>query len=89
MLFTIANNDERLSTYNSISGIVPKTMESNIKNICTDSVVKEYQKKLKCPKVIYECTKLTVYGTEYKPEQFGSSLSLPCNYPSNILILFK
>lgn len=79
VLFTLASNDERLSTYNSIGGIVPKTMESNIKNICTDLVVKEYVKKLKSPKVIYECTKLTVHGTEYKPEQFGSSMSLTKN----------
>ena len=70
---TLATNDEKLSAYNATSGIIPSPVESTIIKVCSDRAVKDYLKTLKtpkCPKILYECSKLRIHGTEYKQGQY-------------------
>lgn len=70
LLWTLISQDERLSVYNASSELVSSAMENTITKVYSDEVVKNYVKTLKLPKVLYECSKLSIYGTDYRPDQF-------------------
>ena len=81
VLYTLIWHDERLSAYNASTEMIPRSLEYTMKKRCTDNIVKDFVKKLPSTRVIYECSKLSIHGTEYKPGQFvvlpESSNSLP------------
>lgn len=69
-LFTIISQDERVSAYYAASEILPSDVEKTIIKVFSDYVVEEYVKELDIPIVMYECSKLSVHGTQYKQGQF-------------------
>ena len=64
------SQDERLSVYNSSGQMFKSTIEKNITKLCTDKFVTKYAKKIKIQEIFYECSKLSVFGTEYKHGQY-------------------
>ena len=81
VLYTLISHDERLSAYNASTEMIPNPLENNITERCSDKIVKDFVEKLLSPRVIYECSKLSVHGTEYKRGQYvilpESSNTLP------------
>ena len=81
VLHTLISNDERLSVYNATTEMIPSALEKNISKRCTDELVKDFVKTLPSPKILHECSKLSVHNTEYKNGQFvilpESSNTLP------------
>ena len=59
-----------MSAYNASGNLVPSVMENDILRVSSDLVVMDYMKKRNAPKVMYECKKLSIHGTEYKPSQY-------------------
>ena len=58
------------SAYHATGELVASAMENTIKKVCTDKVVTDYMKKWNYPKVMYECTSLSIHSTAYKPGQY-------------------
>ena len=63
------NHHELLSMYNSTSEMFPSSIETKVRNISYDKLALEYSKEKNCG-YLYECSKLAVYGTDYKVNQF-------------------
>ena len=60
-------HSENRSVYNLSGQIVPFSIEKCVKNICDDQIVKDYIKNNEVAgEVIFECKKLTIFGTMYK-----------------------
>ena len=67
VLYTLITNHEKVSVYNSTSEMFPSAIERTIKKIAKEKLVQDFLKSNKVSgKVLYECSKLSVYGTEYK-----------------------
>ena len=71
LLFTLISHDERRSVYESTTDMVSCTTEKTIKAICQDEIAKNYLRNSSVPEnVLYECSKISVYNTEYRKGQF-------------------
>ena len=62
VLHTLISNDERLSVYNATTEMIPSPLENNISKRCEDDLVKDFVKTLPSPKILHECSKLSVHG---------------------------
>ena len=75
------SHDERLSAYNASTDMISSPLEYSIIKRCSDGIVENFVKTLPTPKILYECSKLSVHGTEYQHGQFvvlpESSNTLP------------
>ena len=75
VLYTMITNDEKKSVYHSTGQMIPSSISTNILGICSDQIVLNYLKKFKVPgDSLYHCSKLIIYGTEYKK---GNYIVLP------------
>ena len=62
---------ERLSVYNSTNEMLPPSIEKKIQKICTDQITQHYLKsKTVAGNVLFQCAKLSAFGTEYKVNQY-------------------
>lgn len=50
--------------------MIPSPIEKIIKKVSEDIFVRRYMKKYKIVKVMYECSKLSIFGTMYKQGHF-------------------
>ena len=64
------SHDERMSVYNCSTQMFPRQVEKTIKDICTDKIALDFLKTQKDIKALYECSKLSVFHTEYKQGQY-------------------
>ena len=59
-----------MGAYNASSNIVPTALENKIIKQSTDEIVKNYIRSLPTPRMLYECSKLIIHGTEYNRGQY-------------------
>ena len=70
-LFTMISEHEHLSVYNTTSELIPSPIDTTIIKVSEDTHVLDYTKKVKVAGgIIYECSKVEVFGTPYNKEQF-------------------
>ena len=83
-LYTMMSHYERLNVYNSTSQMKPDEIEKTIKSECHDKLSSDYIKKNEVQGgKLYECTKMSVYNTAYRVDQF---VILPGSKNTNILL---
>lgn len=64
------SHDERLAAYENSGNLIPSPVEFAISKECTDDIVKDFARTFLVSRAILECSKLCVYGTDYKIAQF-------------------
>ena len=83
-LFTMISQNERLSVYNSTGHMIPMAIQKKIKKVSRDNLVQTYLQSFKVPGgIMYQCSKMTIYGTTYKS---GEYLILPESTNSSLVI---
>ena len=71
LLKTLMDHHERISVYNSTSGMFQTAIETKIKSVCKDDIAMEYLRKTKVAGgTLFCCNKLAVYGTDYRVNQY-------------------
>ena len=71
VLKTLIINCELASVYNSTGETMQSEIEMTVQKKCTDELVLKFLETVDVPGgVLYECKKLTVFGTSYKKDQF-------------------
>ena len=94
---------ESLSVYNSNNEMLPPSIEKTIQKISTDQITQHSIKsKTVAGNVLFQCSKLSAFGTEYKVNQyvllsdssnicpsFGKSMKLLCSKKSAYLMYQK
>ena len=65
-LFTMISNDERISVFNLSGPMFPSIIETDVKGLCNDKIALDYATTLRETKLLYECSKMSIYGTDYK-----------------------
>ena len=76
-------HQEKLSVYHATTEMMPTSVEKKIRKQCLAPIATAYEKKFKVHGgVLYECTFLKVFGTQYFKDQYvlldGSTNKLPC-----------
>ena len=66
LLKTLITHDERVSVYNFSDKMFPNVLEKKIKGICRNKLAIEYVKTHESIDMLYECSKISIYNTEYK-----------------------
>ena len=83
-LSTVANQDERLSVYHSTGQMIPTNIEKRIKKQCHDKTALSFLESYEVSNgVLYECSTLKVFQTNYQKEQF---VLLPGSKNSDLLV---
>ena len=70
VLYTLIWADERIAVYNFSNDLLTNPIEKTIKKVCSNLIVKQYAKDLNIQQEIYECSRLSFHGTDYKCGQF-------------------
>ena len=71
ILYTLSHHHERLSVYNSTGHTLPHDIEKVIVDKNTDEIVMDYLSRFKVKgNSLYECSKLSVFGTAYTQGQY-------------------
>ena len=69
--FTLMSHIEKINVYNSTGQMIPTPIEKSIKAVCQHELVEKYLKSSNVSGgVIYECSRLKIYGTLYQCEQY-------------------
>ena len=63
---TLIKNHENLSVYFSTGEMLSSPVETNITKVSTDIVVEDYLESEKIAGPLLECSKLSIFGTEYR-----------------------
>ena len=84
MLKTLTEQNERINVYNHSTGnMFPMKIEKNIKKVCSDEVVLDFLKTSRVyGDVLFECTKLLIFGTQYHRGQYVLLPETTNTYPS-------
>ena len=69
VLYTLVSHDERISVYNASTELISNPLQNVITKKCNDDIIKDFV-KTSSSRHLYECSKLIVFGTEYKPGQY-------------------
>ena len=64
-LFTLISNDEKRTVYNLSNDMFQNSLEKKVVGLCNDQIATEYAKAIDA-KCLYECSKMSVYNTDYK-----------------------
>ena len=62
----MAEHDEKVSVYDTSTKMFPSIIEVDVKSICDDKIATDYSMTLKETKLLYECNKMSIFGTDYK-----------------------
>ena len=64
------SNDERQTVWNMSNGMLISAIEKTILRECTDQIAIDYARDLTTTTVFFECSKLSVYNTQYRKGQY-------------------